>query len=96
MIPMRITKRYAMGLMAVAAFFDLLSLIPGFNVVTAIVGQLLLAGLFRLKGVNVFRYKQAVTYAIATLVEIYPGSSFLPFFLVETLALISLSWARRA
>jgi hypothetical protein len=91
----KMSKRYVAGLIIVAAFFDLLSLIPGLNVITTVAGQIVMAGLFRIGGVNVFKDKKAVTYALATLVEIFPQTSFLPLFLVETAAIISLSWSKR-
>lgn len=96
MKPAKIGKGYAIGLMVVAGFFDLLSLIPGVSVVIGVIGQIVIAGLFWVKGVNVFKDKALITYVLSGLIEILPQSGFLPFFLIETGAIIALSWAKKA
>lgn len=78
-------------LIGVALFFDLLSLIPGANVVVVFVGQTVIAFAFSRCGINIFSVRQSVPYIFASIVEFVPGISFLPAFTVETLIIIFLS-----
>lgn len=85
-----------MILIAAAIFFDLLSFVPILNVVVVAVGQFVMACLFFLAGVNIFKNKPAILYVLTTIVEFVPAAASLPFFLVETLAIIGLNRAGRA
>lgn len=92
----KLGTKYAIFLLACAALFDALSLIPGLNSFVAIVGQFVMACLFYVGGVNVFKSRPAVMYVLSTLLEAIPASSALPFFLAETAAIIGLVRAGKA
>lgn len=92
----KISNAYAIFLLVVAACFDALSLIPGIHNFVAIIGQLVIGSLFFVVGVRVFKKKPAVLYILSTILEAIPAASALPFFLVETAAIIGLVRAGRA
>jgi len=92
----KISNRSALILIAFAAFFDALSFVPLLNEIVVVIGQFTMACLFFLAGVNVFKNKQAVMYVLTTVVEFIPAASALPFFLVQTIAIIGLSKAGKA
>ncbi|HVT74942.1 MAG TPA: hypothetical protein VHD69_00780 [Candidatus Paceibacterota bacterium] len=77
------------ALFAVAAFFDLLSFVPGLSEITSILGQIVMGCLFFVSGINVFQGKRSVVYVVSTLVEALPFTSFLPMFLIETAVILS-------
>jgi hypothetical protein len=91
----RISKTFAVILVAFAAIFDALSLIPGIGQPLAVGGQIVIACLFYAAGVNVFKHKQAIVYFTTLVLEAIPAAGSLPFFLVQTFALIGLSRAGR-
>jgi hypothetical protein len=90
-MPKRISNGFIMVLILFAIIFDVLSFVPILNVVVVAVGQFVMACLFYLAGVNVFKNKPAVLYVLTTIVEFVPAAAVLPFFLVQTLAIIALS-----
>ena len=92
----KISNRFAIILIAAAAAFDALSLVPGISEFVAIIGQIVMGCLFYAAGVSVFRHKQAVMFLSATILEAIPVASALPFFLVETLTIIGISRAGKA
>lgn len=92
----RISNGFIIVLILFAIIFDVLSFVPILNVVVVAAGQFVMACLFYLAGVNIFKNKPAVLYILTTIVEFIPAAASLPFFLVETLAIIALSRAGRA
>ena len=92
----KISKRYVLALLAFAALFDILSLIPLLNEAVAILGQLVMGALFYFAGVRVWDKKPAVLYILTTIAEAIPAAASLPFFLVETLAIIALERPQKA
>jgi hypothetical protein len=91
----RISNGFIILLIISAIFFDALSFVPILNAVVVVVGQFVMACLFFLAGVNIFKNKPAIMYVLTTIVEFIPAASALPFFLVETLAIIALARAGR-
>lgn len=89
--PKVLRKRDMALLIAVAVLFDILSLIPGGNVLVSISGQTVIPLLFSRYGINVFSLKRSVPYIAGFIVEIIPGASLLPAFTLETLILIYMS-----
>ncbi len=89
----RIKNSEAAILLLMALIFDVLSLIPGANLVVVIVAQGLIALFFFLHGVNVFSggYKKLVPYLVATLAEAIPFLSMIPMITFETLIIIAVS-----
>jgi hypothetical protein len=92
----RISKGFILVLILFAIIFDVLSFVPILNSIVVVIGQFVMACLFYLAGVNIFKNKPAVMYVLTTIIEFMPAASALPFFLVETLAIIALSRAGRA
>jgi hypothetical protein len=91
-----VLKKYQIVLLIVVAlFFDLLSLIPGANVIVAFVGQAVIAFAFSRCNINIFSVRQSVPYFFASVVEFVPWISFLPAFTLETLIIIFLSRKKR-
>jgi hypothetical protein len=87
----RINNPFAVVILACAALFDLLSLIPGANEYVAIAGQVVMGGLFYLSGANIFKDTPAVVFIAATILEAIPGVSVVPSFLIEAIAIIVMS-----
>ncbi len=92
----RINKGFIIVLILFAIIFDALSFVPILNSIVVVAGQFVMACLFYLAGVNIFKNKPAVLYILTTIVEFIPAAASLPFFLVETLAIIALSRAGKA
>ena len=92
----RISRGFIIVLILFAVIFDVLSFVPILNSIIVVAGQFVMACLFYLAGVNIFKNKPAVMYVLTTIVEFIPVASTLPFFLVETLAIIALSRAEKA
>ncbi|MEN9621602.1 MAG: hypothetical protein RLZZ67_36 [Candidatus Parcubacteria bacterium] len=84
-------KRDMAVLLAVAVFFDILSLIPGGIVFVGVVGQMVIPFIFSRYGINVFSLKKSVPYIIGFIVEVVPGARLLPAFTLETLIIIYMS-----
>lgn len=76
-----------------AVVFDLLSLIPGVNVVVVVIAQFLLALFFRIHKVNVLSKKRLVTFIIATIAEAIPVLSILPALTIETIIMVAITRA---
>ena len=87
----RINKGFIIVLILFAIIFDALSFVPILNSIVVVAGQFVMACLFYFAGVNIFKNKPAILYVLTTIVEFIPAASSLPFFLVETLAIIALS-----
>ncbi len=92
----RISNTFIVILIFFAIIFDTLSFVPMLNVVVVTVGQFVMACLFYLAGVNIFKNKPAVLYVLTTIVEFIPAAAALPFFLVQTLAIIAISRVGKA
>lgn len=91
MRPKPISNTYAVVLVLVAVFFDVLSFVPVIDGASVVVGQFVLACIFYFAGVNIFKNRPAIFYALATLIELVPYAGMLPMFIVETLLIISIS-----
>jgi hypothetical protein len=87
----RLRKRDTALLIGTALLFDLLSLIPGENVLVSIFGQSVIPFIFSRYGINVFSFKNSVPYVVGFIVEVIPGASILPAFTLETLIIIYMS-----
>lgn len=90
-----INTGWAVVLVIVAVFFDILSFVPVIDGASVVIGQFVLACLFYFAGVNIFKDRPAVLYAVATLVELIPYAGMLPMFIVETLLIITISRRKR-
>lgn len=86
-----INNTWAVILVAVAIVFDALSFVPVIDGASVVVGQFILACIFYFAGVNIFKDRPAILYAVATLVELVPYAGMLPMFVIETLLIISIS-----
>lgn len=85
---------YSIFIILIAAFFDALSFVPGISEGSAIIGQIVIGILFYLAGTSVWRDKATILYGAATVIELVPGASALPMFLIESIALILISRRR--
>ena len=86
-----INTPWAVVLVLVAIFFDVLSFVPVIAEASAVMGQFILACLFYFAGINIFKDRPAILYAVATLIELIPYVGLLPMFVVETLLIIAIS-----
>ena len=86
-----ISTTWAVVLIAVAVVFDTLSFVPVIDGASVVVGQFVLACIFYFAGVNIFKDRPAILYAVATLVELVPYAGMLPMFIIETLLIIAIS-----
>ncbi len=89
--PTNLRKRDMVFLVATAFIFDVISIVPGKNILSALLGQSVIPFIFSRYGINIFSSKRIIPYLMATLVEIVPGASILPAFTIETLCIIWLS-----
>lgn len=87
----RLGNSEAILLLAFAVVCDLLSLIPGINILVMIVGQGLIALFFSMHGVSVFSKKRGVTYTAASVVEFIPVLSMLPALTLEVLIMVAIT-----
>jgi hypothetical protein len=90
-----INTPWAVVLILVAIFFDVLSFVPFIAEASAVMGQFTLACLFYFAGINIFKDRPAILYAVATLIELIPYVGLLPMFVVETLLIIAISRRKR-
>lgn len=87
----RIDSADAALLIGASLVFDVISIVPGFNIASVVVAQTVIPFLFSRRGVNVFSAKKVAPYAIAWLIELFPALSALPALTLETLIIIYLS-----
>lgn len=89
--PNTLRKRDIAVLITTALVCDLVSLIPGENVIVSVFGQTVIPFIFSKYGINIFSFKRFVPYLIAFVIEMVPGASILPAFTLETIVIIYLS-----
>jgi len=83
-------KRHMAVLIGTAVAFDLLSLVPGENILVSIFGQTVIPFVFSRYGINIFSFKGYVPYIAAFIIEVIPGASILPGFTLETIVILYL------
>ena len=89
----RLGNSEAILLVCFAIVCDLLSLIPGINVIVVIISQGLIALFFSMHGVSVLSKKRGVTYAAASIVEFIPVISIIPALTLEVLIMVAITRA---
>jgi hypothetical protein len=74
----RIDKQTAISMVVVAILFDLISIVPGLNVVSLVLGNLTFGLWFKMKGVGLIGKKKIATWGGEGIIEAIPALSALP------------------
>lgn len=87
----RIDTTTAVFMVIVAVFFDLISIIPGLNIVSLIFGNGILGFWLFTKGVGLMSGKKIATWGIETLVEAIPALSAFPSITIGVIVIVAIT-----